>query len=254
MSGQENWKPIPGYEGLYEISNYGRVKSLARTMPHKTYGTWNIKERILKQNWAGPKDSQYLIVFLHKGKGEQHIFRVHRLVAKAFIPEVEGKTFVNHKDGDRSNNRADNLEWCTPLENTRHAFEHGFCENVGKHQRKPVVCVETGERFVCINEACEKYGVTHRAIYQVVNGECATCKGLHWQFADEYDTGTPIRKLKNNNYSPVVQIDLNTGATINEFKSVQDAQRETGIHRTGITACCRGKYHTAGGFKWRYVT
>lgn len=254
MSGKESWKPIPGYEGLYEVSDYGRVKSLSRTMPHKNHGTWNIRERFLMQHWGGPKGSQYLTVWLHKGKGEQRIFRVHRLVAEVFIPKVEGKSFVNHKDGDKGNNRVENLEWCTPLENTKHAFEHGLCENIGKYQRKPVVCVETGERFDYIGAACEKYGVTHRAIYQVVNGECATCKGLHWQFAEDYDAGLPVRKTSKNNLSPVQQIDMDSGEVVGTYNSIQEAQEKTGANKSAISACCRGKYHTAGGFKWRYAT
>ena len=92
------------------------------------------KRTIFDAALGGPKGSQYLTVWLHKGKGEQRIFRVHRLVAEVFIPKVEGKSFVNHKDGDKGNNRVENLEWCTPLENTKHAFEHGLCENIGKYQ------------------------------------------------------------------------------------------------------------------------
>ena len=114
--------------------------------------------------------------------------------------------------------------------------------------------METGERFDYIGAACEKYGVTHRAIYQVVNGECATCKGLHWQFAEDYDAGLPVRKTSKNNLSPVQQIDMDSGEVVGTYNSIQEAQEKTGANKSAISACCRGKYHTAGGFKWRYAT
>lgn len=249
----EEWRPIRGYEGLYEVSSFGRVKSLSRTMPHKIHGAWHIRERILKQNWAGPKDSQYLIVFLHKGKGEQHIFRVHRLVADAFLPKVQGKDFVNHMDCNRSNNSVSNLEWCTPLENTRHAFLSGRCENIGEYQKRQIVCVDTGERFDSIKDACKKYGVTPKAIAQAANGGTIKSCGVRWQFADEYDAGTPLRHRKNKNYSPVRQYDLEHDVIVADYPSIQEASIKTGIHRTNITACCLGKYHSAGGFRWEYI-
>lgn len=248
----EIWKDIPGYEGKYQVSSMGRVKSLDRILPHKEYGTGHIKERILKQNWAGPKPG-YLIVFLHKGHGEQHIFRVHRLVAQAFLPRIEGKDVVNHKDCDRSNNCVENLEWCTGVENTRHAWEHGRCDDIGKKQSKAVVNVDTGERFDSIKDACDKYGVSHRAIYQVANGQNQKCRGYHWQFADEYDRKEPLRSTVDKRITAVEQIDLSTGERIAEYKSLQEAERATGVKRQSITHCCTGRYHTAGGYRWRYI-
>lgn len=249
----EVWKPIAGYEGLYEVSNFGRVKSVDKVLPHKTYGTWHIKERILKQQWCGPKSSAYLCVWLHKGHGEQHLYRVHRLVAESFIPLVPGKEQVNHIDCDRSNNRVDNLEWCTPKENTVHAVKNGRFEEGLENRRKAVVNVDTGERFKSIAEACRKYGVTHRAIYQVANGRNPTCRGFHWQYADDYDNMEPLKHTHNRNLSPVVQLDKTTLEEIARFDSIQIASRETKTNPHAISACCRLKYHTAGGFKWRYA-
>lgn len=180
----EEWKDIPDYEGMYQISNFGRVKSLQRVLPHKKYGTWTIKERILKPGWVGVKSNQYQIVFLHKGKGEQHCFRIHRLVAENFIPRIDGKNVVNHIDCDRSNNRVDNLEWVTDKENAVHAWNHGRCDNVG-WPSSPVVNVETGERFKSIKAACDKYGVTTRAIYQAAKNPNRRCCGYHWKYENE---------------------------------------------------------------------
>ena len=101
----EIWENIEGYEGQYQISNYGRVKSFK-----------NGKEQIIKGNI---NQKGYCIVDLYKNKEKKH-FQVHRLVAKAFIPNPNNYPIVNHKDENPSNNRVDNLEWCTPKYNSNY--------------------------------------------------------------------------------------------------------------------------------------
>lgn len=105
---KEIWKPVVGYEGIYEVSNLGRVKSLERVV---SFGRARrvIKEKILKQVKKGT--CQYYCVNLTI-KGKQHWMLVHRLVAQAFIPNPKGLPEVNHKDENKDNNTLDNLEWC----------------------------------------------------------------------------------------------------------------------------------------------
>lgn len=100
----EEWRSIEGYEGLYEVSSYGRVRSLDRYEINNLGYKRLLKGKILS---PGIKKDGYFIVSL-KNKN----FRVHRLVAQAFIPNPEGLPQVNHKDEDKSNNNVDNLEWC----------------------------------------------------------------------------------------------------------------------------------------------
>ena len=95
---QEIWKPIKGYEGLYEVSNTGKIKSIA-----------NGKNRVLIPTGVRGYDS----IGLCKRPGGKKSFLVHRLVAEAFVPNPNGYTEVNHKDECKTNNNADNLEWCT---------------------------------------------------------------------------------------------------------------------------------------------
>lgn len=102
---KEVWKDIPGYEGMYQISNLGRVKSLGSTIREG----WNLKEKILKLT-KEPKG--YLKVGLRKN-GKIKTVRVHRLVAESFVANPENLPEVNHKDENKENNLADNLEWCT---------------------------------------------------------------------------------------------------------------------------------------------
>jgi len=176
----EVWKEVEGYEGMYAVSNLGRVKSLHRDLPHAEHGTWHISEHLLKASPSGRKPSQYLIVSFHCGHGVQKNMRVHRLVAEAFIPKVEGKDIINHKDCNKFNNNVENLEWCTSLENTRHAMAHNRM-NWANVKRSKVMNVDTGEQFKCINDACKKYGVTHRSIYQAAKLGHRSC-GFHWKY------------------------------------------------------------------------
>ena len=110
----EEWKSIPGYEGLYEVSSYGRIKSLERYR-FNNGGIQLLKERIMKPlNYNGYKK----VVLLKNGS--KKIEYIHRLVAKLFIPNPDNLPCVNHKDEDKSNNRVDNLEWCTVKYNSNY--------------------------------------------------------------------------------------------------------------------------------------
>ena len=104
----EEWRSIPGYEGLYEVSSYGRVKSLEKSYIKKN-GIMDHKPEIIlspKNNGTG-----YFIVCLYKNKTHKY-YLIHRLVALTFIPNPDNLPCVNHLDEDKTNNRVDNLEWC----------------------------------------------------------------------------------------------------------------------------------------------
>lgn len=126
----EEWRDVAGYEGRYQVSSMGRVKSLERKVP-KGYGERTVKERILK-----PKTDRYgyLIVGLYAG-GKIRTFLVHRLVCEAFRENPEGKPQVNHINEDKTDNRASNLEWCTAKENTNHGSRN---ERIAKSREKPI--------------------------------------------------------------------------------------------------------------------
>jgi hypothetical protein len=113
---EEIWKDIEGYEGLYQVSNLGRIKSL----PKMVSGNHYRGERII-----GSSSGFYNRVCLYKNNKAKSI-RIHRLVAKAFIPNLENKPEINHVNGNRLDNRVENLEWATPKENMRHAFDTGL--------------------------------------------------------------------------------------------------------------------------------
>lgn len=110
------WRSIKGYEGLYEISNKGRVKSLARY-----YKAFGYRKIIIEEKIMSPVESPqgYYQIGLSKEGAKKHV-QIHRLVAQAFIPNPQSLPFINHKDENKKNNCVDNLEWCTPEYNVNY--------------------------------------------------------------------------------------------------------------------------------------
>ena len=175
---KEVWKDIQGYEGKYQVSNLGNVKSVNY---HRTK-----KERILTPH----KISGYLIVKLYKN-GIQKNFLIHRLVSQAFIENPENLPEVNHIDENKLNNRVDNLEFC----------DRKYNNNYGSHNER----------------------------------------GLETK---------KLRKCKNAEI-PVLQF-TKDGKFVNEYKSISEAARCTGINQGNIVSCLKGRLLTAGGFVWKY--
>jgi len=133
----EQWKAIAECNGEYYISDHGRVKSYR-------FG----KERIMKQARCGLLGNQYLAVVIKK------TVKVHRLVALAFVPNIDNKPQVNHKDGNKLNNSADNLEWVTASENHQHAWDTGLNESKRLAISKPVIDIVTNKKYSSLTEAC----------------------------------------------------------------------------------------------------
>lgn len=148
---KEQWAPIKGYEGLYEVSTNGRVRSVDRIVIRKTDGAQCHRKGVVLGLRQTP--GFYPVVCLCKnGKTKNSL--VHRLVAQAFVPNPNNFPQVNHKDGDKKNCVVDNLEWVTVSDNVQHAIKTGLRND--SWRRKPVVCVETGEEFASVSIAAEK--------------------------------------------------------------------------------------------------
>ena len=112
---EEIWKDIEGWEGLYQVSNGGRVRSLDRIIPRSCKGDKFVKGRLLVLR--NDKDGYKVVHFRDASTGRNRLLKVHRLVAIAFIPNPKGKDQIDHINGIRSDNRVDNLRWCTCKEN-----------------------------------------------------------------------------------------------------------------------------------------
>lgn len=169
----EIWRPIKGYEGLYEVSNLGRVRSLDRWCSHRR-GKQLKKGKIL----LGGKDYDgYRLVLLYK-EGKRKTFKVHRLVAEAFIPNPNNLPQVNHKDENKLNNSVDNLEWCDAKYNS----------NYGTHLEKiskKVLQYDLEGNFIKewqSTRECERNGFSHTGISSCCRGKLKYYKGFIWRY------------------------------------------------------------------------
>lgn len=174
---QEEWKDVNGFEGLYQVSNTGQVKSLDRNVSqadclHKRYHR-AMRGKIIKQRL---QNGGYCIVWLSKS-GIVKPFTVHRLVAFAFLPNVNNEEQVNHKDGNKANNCVNNLEWCSRSENIKHAYANSLKLSANK---KSVLCIELNKRFESISEAAKAFGLTKSAIAHVIAGRNKKAGGYTW--------------------------------------------------------------------------
>jgi hypothetical protein len=173
----EKWKDIQGFENRYQVSDKGNVRALNFKRTGQT--------KLLKLN----VHCGYYYVNLYE-KGKYKTFRVHRLMALAFIENPQNKPFINHKDGNKLNNSLENLEWCTPKENTIHALKTGLAQSpkprYGKanHKTKGVNQYSLDGQFVkhwdCIRDAEKAYKAHH--ISAVCKGQRETCKGFKWEY------------------------------------------------------------------------
>ncbi len=176
------WKDVKDYEGVYQVSDTGKVRRVGECRNQHT--SWKSKNVLS----PGDNGSGYLKVNLSKNN-KVKMFYVHRLVGKAFLPKPEeGRNQINHKDGDKSNNCVNNLEWMNNSENNKHSY-------------------------------------------------------------DNLDRKT----LKNNPKvsKPVIKLDKE-GNILEKYPSVREASRQTGVSSGGISAVCRDKRKTAGGYKWQF--
>ena len=113
--------------------------------------------------------------------GKRHLVFGHRVVAETFLPKVDGKTFVNHKDGNKLNNNVNNLEWCTSAENTHHAI-NVLGKNNGGLNKKRVLCIETNTIFESTVDAEKQMGISNAWISSICRGEKNSAKGYHFKY------------------------------------------------------------------------
>ena len=182
----EEWRDIDGYEGRYQVSSMGRVKSLEWT---DSLGR-TVKERILKPNVVG---RGYLRVVLYAG-GKTRMFFVHRLVCEAFHENPGNKPQVNHVNEDKTDNRACNLEWSTRRENINHGSRN---ERVAKAQSKPVgqytIDGDLVKAWQSTNEVERQTGFSCGHISEVANGKRKTAYGFRWKYVERK------KKITNEN-------------------------------------------------------
>ena len=203
----EIWKDIEGFEGLYQVSNLGRVKCVEHKCPGR-HGLRTVKEHLMTQV-KGSKG--YLYVSL-SNMDRGRTFTVHRLVAKAFIPNPDNLPCVNHKDEDKFNNNVSNLEWCTAKQNINYSRKAGRIRNwtagkFGKENKQSRLLLMYDlqgnyiRSFYGAREAAEFLGMkTYVNIYMFLAGKRKNAYGHLWKIGNRTEHGATVPLPDDDKY------------------------------------------------------
>lgn len=244
----EVWRPVRNFEGLYEVSNLARVRSLDRVVRggnamSDNYPI-NLKGRILKQCMAG---NGYLFVVLCKDGKHKHV-TVHRLVAETFIPNPDNLPEINHKDENKSNNVVSNLEWCD------RSYNVNYGTSLEKRSRKCFKCIEQltldGQHVAYYESTAElerssngRYSTT--AIYNAARGRSSCSGGYKWRYVEKTDdmvfTTEPILP---NKYEAVEQLTLD-GQHVAYYPNPTAAANAVGVVPETIRKALKGETKTS---------
>ena len=207
---EEVWKKVVGFEELYEVSSMGRVRCVGRYVEKLNHGTMvnaYYVPRILAQHYV---PEGYLMVNLNSGKNQKG-FRVHRLVAQAFIPNPDNKPFINHINGHPDDNRLENLEWCTPSENMIHAIKTGLVKKPGR--AKPVAQLNDNGIIIAVYTSANKAALAigksmqcGRNIREVCEKGYGHCGGFAWKRIS-FDEFHELERELNGDHQKAVQDD-----------------------------------------------
>lgn len=183
--GEESWRQVVGYEGYYEVSDMGQIRSVDRIIEHKRLKKQTLHSRQMKKNINGRNGYEY-ICLCRDGCVKQH--RVHKLVVQAFLGEKPtAKHQVNHINGNKADNRAENLEWCTQSHNMKHAYANGL--EIATWAR-PVIRVNDGKIYDSIAAAARDVDGLVSKVGMCCHGKRNKHKGYSFRF---YEGVMPCR-------------------------------------------------------------
>lgn len=168
----EIWKDVKGYEGIYQVSNFGRVKVMDRYIVRKkmskSENSYFVKGKILSPGLDSV--TGYYGIKLCKN-GVKESFKIHKLVAIAFIENPFGKKYINHINSVRTDNNVSNLEWVTQSENMKHAFNSGRCKKItDEKEGKLILDQQTGIFYFSCRDASKSYGIVQNTLSQYLSG------------------------------------------------------------------------------------
>lgn len=186
---EEVWKPVRGFEGLYEVSNLGQIKSLSRTVHRKNNRNQYIKGRIIRP--AKTLDGYLRICLLKSGKRKS--FLVHRLVAEAFIPNPKKLLEVNHKDEDKQNNNVNNLEWCSRKYNNNYKNHNVKVSRANKNGKKskPLLQLDLNDNVIKkwpSTQEASRHGFSQGGVSGCCRGKYKQYKEYHWEYITKVES------------------------------------------------------------------
>lgn len=247
-----NWLAVKGYEGLYEVSDTGQVRSIPRKCLHKNGKVTLNVGKVLAQ--TSNKNTRYMICSVWRNNKAKHYY-VHRLVAEAFISNPDNLAEVNHIDGDRQNNHLSNLEWVTRKGNVRHAIDTGL----RKYQNR-----YTEDTFVnMLQEVIQ--GTSYLSLSQKYDYKVPFLSTKLRKIAKKYGLEQELnqallaQKVRRNKQAATKQKRLRVaqytldGEHIATYDSLKEASRAIDIASGAISNAVSGRTKTCGGFLWKSV-
>ena len=245
----EVWRPVKGFEGLYEVSDQGRVRSLDRWIVAKNGQTYLKRGQMLKQTFNRGKG--YYGISLSNGHREYTSYEVHRLVALHFVEGYQPGLVVNHKNEIKTDNRAINLEWCTYQYNLTYS-------DVIAWKRKPVYQYDLQGNFIAKHKCCAEVekmlgtyeGAMVHVMYESKRGEW---KNYLWSFEERTkEQWHDILKAHKSSRRRIAQCSED-GTEIARFSTMAKASEKFGVSVSALWSCCNGISKQCAGYRWKYV-
>lgn len=242
----EIWKDIKGFEGRYQVSNMGRVRGLDRWTNHEI--PQFVKGQMLK---LSTNSGGYFRVSLSDGSRNYSHYTVHRLVALHFVPGYKKGLVVNHINEIKTDNRAENLEWCTYKYNLNYS-------DVVAWKRRAVYQYTMEGDFIAKHKCCadiEKMFNTYQGamVHIMYESKTGIWKGYRWSFEPRTkEQWQEIARKYKSSRKPVAQCD-EQGNEITRFPTATEASKMFGVTVSAICYCCNGKTKHAAGYRWKYL-
>lgn len=253
MNITEEWRPVVGFVGYYEVSNQGNVRSVSRVVRGQSkQGGYHQMGKVV----AKYKDvNGYFCAHLCRD-GISINKKIHRMVAEAFIPNPDNLPVINHKDEVKTNNRVENLEWCTQQYNVTYGNAIQKCQDA---TRKPIYQLDKNTTEIVkiwkwVGDITKELGYRKNRVV----GWCqryAEAEGYIWCYAEDYKEGYKSGKsIKTTRFAPraLYKIDPSTLKILDEYKSSEEL-RAGGYETTMVYDVCEGKTRKHKGYYWCYV-